>query len=663
MAEQNRTEKSEPKKRTRAWLAYGCGGIALLGVAATTVGWFALGHVNLASLASKRATALLGRAVSIQSLTITPGAWVGVQFQNVHVANVAGGSAPDMVQVGYLGVDVKLSSLFSGPMVVRHVRAQGVHVLVERTPAGVPNWRFKTQGMLAVPSAAPTPPAVAGLQSAGHAPPQPSQQPIMPVAKDRAHYPTVLEAELEQSDVTYRTAHGVSYQSVLHAVHMQTQGAQTPISLVVDGAYNTLPVHLEATLQPFAMLRQYQTPYGMAVRITSGDLSVVFTGTATDPLNADGLAGAVQVETPTSAPLAAVVGYKLPQNIPLSMAGQFVHAGDLWQLTKGQGALKGNKLSVALAELYEGTHTQPDHVKADIAFEHLNMNTLLVKAEHAGQSAEADLPLAVSQTPDPLIEAHLTAQSVAYNVYNFQNFSILASVIPGVVGVQEMRVGYLGAALAASGQLQARPQGNAHIQAKALVSGVDIEAYRRALGFQPVPIKGRATLQMTAEATQSTLNAAISHATIAAAVGMTGGTLESAVIRAASADLGLLFHKATGTTPITCLLGVVSAQNGIGQVLPLRLKTEQGTLSANARFNLNNRSFDLIFATQRATTGSFALDIPVRVSGSFAKPRIGLAGLSATGRQMLAQSERLNSLPEGVRQFAQQNACYRAIAP
>ena len=103
MAEQNRAEKSEPKKRIRAWLAYGCGGIALLGVAATTVGWFALGHVNLASLASKRATALLGRAVSIQSLTITPGAWVGVQFHTVHAPPVPGGRSPASVPAGHLG--------------------------------------------------------------------------------------------------------------------------------------------------------------------------------------------------------------------------------------------------------------------------------------------------------------------------------------------------------------------------------------------------------------------------------------------------------------------------------------------------------------------------------------------------------------------------------
>ncbi|MDN7350086.1 hypothetical protein, partial [Acetobacter senegalensis] len=67
----------------------------------------------------------------------------------------------------------------------------------------------------------------------------------------------------------------------------------------------------------------------------------------------------------------------------------------------------------------------------------------------------------------------------------------------------------------------------------------------------------------------------------------------------------------------------------------------------------------LIYQIKIATV---VLDIPVQVSGSFSNPHIGLARWSADGRAMLAQSERLNALPAGVKQFAQRNACYRAIA-
>lgn len=659
-----RMSTQDPKQKKSFWrLAfYTLGGVCLVGVGAGAAAWYAVRHIDLASLASSKGSAMLGRKLTIEALHVTPGVWVGVRLQNTHLANVEGGSAPDMVQIGTFSAEVKLSSLLSGPMLVRHVQAQNVHVLVERTPQNMPNWRFKKQNItqqVPVASGTVSPPAKQEAQL----PPRASALPAPPVAQERAGYPTVLDAEISDSDVTYRTAHGVSYRAGLHQVRMQTASAESPVTLHVEGAYNTLPVQITAEMQPFSALRHVHTPYGLEAHIASGDLQVQFKGTATDPINADGLAGTVQVETPTSESLAAVVGYALPGSMPLHMAGQFVHSGNFWQLTQGKGAVKGNRFTLALAELNEGTHAQPDHVKTDLAFDTLNMNSLLAKGAITDKnSATTDLPLSVSLTPDPLVEARLVAKAIQYNVYTLNDVTLLASVMPGIMAVQELRVGYLGATLVASGKLETAVKNTAHIQAKAAVSGVDIEAYRRALGFKPVPLSGRAALQMTFEATQPTLNTAMQHATIAAAVGMTGGALQSEIIRAASADLGLLFHKAKGTTPVECLLGVVSAQNGVGQILPLRIKTEQGTLSANALFNINTRWFDLTFATQKATTGRFALDIPVRVSGNFGSPHIGLANLSASGRKMLAQSERLTSLPDGVKQFAQRNSCYRAIA-
>lgn len=662
MVEQKSTQKPDQTKPWLKWGAYALGGVGLLSVSCATIGWFTIGYVNLAPLVGPRVSAMLGRQVSIQSLKIAPGRWVRVQLQNVHVANIEGGSAPDMVQVGQLSLEAKLASLFSGPIILRHLQGNGVHVLVERTPANKPNWRFKTAAATSEPAAS-APPAQKVPAVLEKTPPKPTPLPAWPVEKGRAQYPTVLDIDISDSSVIYRTAHGTSYDSTLQRVQLQTQDSQSPVSFAVDGAYNKQPIHIEADLKSFDQLRSYTSPYGMVAHITSGDLAIAFNGSGTDPLNVDGLEGAVQVDTPTSAPIGAIAGSKLPQSIPLHIKGQFVHVADLWQFTKGVGAIKGNDLTVALAELNEGAHAQPDHVKADITFDQLNLNSLLVKKERVGHTADADLPLTVSRKPDPLIEAHVAAKSVVYNLYTFQNFNVLASVLPGVISVQDLHIAYLGSMLAVSGELQAVGDANTHIQAKASLTNADIDAYRRVLGFKPVPIQGRVTMQITAEATQPTLNSAISHATIVAAASMTGGTVDSVVMRAASADMGLLFHKAKGTTPINCLLGVVSAQNGVGQVLPLRLKTERGTLSVNARFDLSRHWFDMIFATQESTTGSFALDIPVRVNGNFSDPHVGFAGLSSTGRKMLAQTERLNNLPAEVRQFAQKNACYRAIAP
>ncbi|MFT8516836.1 MAG: hypothetical protein ABF673_07170, partial [Acetobacter persici] len=222
---------------------------------------------------------------------------------------------------------------------------------------------------------------------------------------------------------------------------------------------------------------------------------------------------------------------------------------------------------------------------------------------------------------------------------------------------------YLGANLKASGKIEAADKGASHVGASVNVSGADIEKLRQVLGFGPVPLQGRVDMQIRADATQKTLNAAVHAADVAAAVSMTSGSLDRKVIGLVSADLRMLFNKPKGMTPVACMLGVVSSRAGVGQALPLRIRTGDGTVAANARFDLNRKWFDLTFGSQASTTGRFALDIPVRVSGSFSSPKVRPASWSAEGRAMMAQTERLNTLPAGVKQFALKNACYRAIGP
>lgn len=661
MVERMQTNPTGHKRSRRFWLLCAAGGVLGVAGASVLVGWFAVGHVNLGPFVGRRATAMLGRPVTIHSLTVKPGSWLQVQLDDVHVANIEGGTEPDMVRVGHLSAEVKLASLFKGPMIVRHVAGDSVHVLVERTPQNKPNWRFKKQGDEA--QAAPTPPALPKEELTPHFPPQASPMPAFPVAQERSSYPTSLDVAITNGDVIYRTSHGTDYRAALKTVNLETKDSNSPVTFKVDGAYNTNPVQIEATLQPFADLRDSSKPYGMQATIRSGDMTIKFDGTATDPVNADGLAGHVTVDTPTSAPLMAIAGLSVPLTIPMQMEGEFVHAVDVWRLTQGKGSVKGNPLTITLAELKEGARGQPDHVKADIAFDKLDLNGFLAKNGAPSNDSATDLPLMVIATPDPLVEARVIAKDIRYNVYRLNSTTLMVSVMPGVMNINTLSVGYLGATLNASGKIEAAAKGNAHVQGQAALTGADIDAFRRALGFQSVPLRGRLDMQMTVEATQPTLNAAMSHATVAAAVSMKNGALDRKVIKAASADLGMLFHKVDGTTPVQCLLAVVSMQNNAGQALPLRIKTADGTLSANARFDINRKWFDLIFSTQSETTGRFALDIPVRVSGSFSSPTVGLAKWSAEGRAMLAQSERLTALPAGVRKFAQGNACYRAISP
>ncbi|WP_048836705.1 AsmA family protein [Acetobacter orleanensis] len=621
------------------WVLWGGVGAVALLAASGGAGWIFLNKIDLGGFVARRATAALGRTVQVGSLHVTPGRWLKVDMTKVRLANIPGGTGPDMVRVGHLAAEVNVSSLLHGPMLVRHVAISDVYVMVERTPEHLPNWRFGKQadtGAKVEPH-----PAATGLD-------------------DRSHYPTALDVTVQNGEVIYRTAHGSEFRTTLKTVSLQTDGADKPVHLAVDGAYNDTPVTMSATLQPFSVLRQTNTPYGIDMEAKSGDLTITFKGTATDPINADGIKGAVTANSPTSHPMMQIAGLPAQQDIAMQMSGQFEHDGNVWSVTQGKGMVKDNPMTITLMRLVEGGRGEPDHVTADIAFSKLNLNEFL-RGQKTSASSDTDIPLTVDRAPDPLVDAKLSVKQLSYNALTFSNVALAVSVTPGAVAVEMLGLDYMGATLKASGKIEAADKGAAHVGAAVNVSGVDIEKLRRALGFGPIPLRGRIDMQMRADATQKTLNAAVRSADVAAAVSMTGGSLEKKVIGLASADLAMLFNKPTGLTPVSCLLGVVSSRGGVGQALPLRIRTGSGTVAANARFDLNRKWFDLTFGTQASTTGRFALDIPVRVSGSFSSPKVRPASWSADGRAMMAQTERLNTLPAAVKQFAQKNACYQVI--
>jgi hypothetical protein len=66
---------------------------------------------------------------------------------------------------------------------------------------------------------------------------------------------------------------------------------------------------------------------------------------------------------------------------------------------------------------------------------------------------------------------------------------------------------------------------------------------------------------------------------------------------------------------------------------------------------------DVTIGSESKTTGLFALDIPVRVSGTFAVPVVSPAKWTAQGRASLAAADNLSRLPPAQQAFARRYPC------
>jgi AsmA family protein len=612
------------------WFIYGfLGLVGLLLVAVATL-YLLIGHFNLASLASSRASAALGREVTIDALHVTPGRWITIEVDAARLANVPGGSRPMMVELRHLTAKVDALSLLHRPLIVRRLVVDGFSILAERTADHTPNWRF------------------------GGAKPKPS------TSDSRSWFPTLLDARLKDSEVVYRTSGGATFRTTLNKLSIVTPSASQPVSLTATGAYNGTPISLAGKLRSIVALRDGTIPYGMELHLRSDETKFSFKGTMTDPLDVDGAKGAVVLEAPTPKSLLALAGLTNKSDVSLQLAGQLQRDGDLWSLTGATGALKGNPITAASLRLKEGSKGKPDEVATNITFSRLDLSDLL-RGGSGGGTSDADIPLDVARSPDPLIDAHLAARQLVYNGIQGSDVSLSTAVTPDHIALRALALTYLGASIRADGRLDAAGKiGRA--SAKVVVSGADVQQLRHLLGLRSVPLSGKLDAQLFASSSGATFNEAARSADVVAAVSMKGGTIARQVIEMASTDIRLLFRKAQGTTPVSCLLGVLTMNAGIGTISPLRIRAASGTVVGEAQFDLYRRTFDLTIGSQPASTGIFALDIPIRVYGTFANPTVRPAQWSPASRARVATATSASRLPPSLLQLVNRNPCLHAQA-
>ena len=613
--------------------------LPVLALLALGAAFLILPRVDLAERVAARLTGSLGRTVTIESLRVSPGLTTTVAVSGLAVANIDGGSAPQMATLATARATLDLLPLLHGLVVLRQVEAEGLSLLLERTADKRRNWRF--HGDPAGPSA-----------------------PFAPEPPDRSGLPLLLDLRLTRADIVFRTSSGTPLRTELTRVTLGAPAADQPLTLAAEGAYQSVPVTLAGTLGTPDQLRDGRAPFPFPLRATAPETVLVFEGTSTDPLNADRLEGTLTLRAQSPGAILTMAGAGPGPAIPVNLAGGFTRQGDVWRLTGASGALAGEDFAAPKLEMTEGSSGRPDAVVAQIDFTRLDLNTLFgaPPAANGGEHGDADFPLSYAGAPDPELQVQATAREFHYADVDGTDVRFTASAQPGRVAVETLAMAAYGSRIEASGELVPAP-GGGRITAEAAMREGDVDTLRRAFGLRSLPLRGRMEARVAIRAEAATLNAATRRAQISAVVSMRSGSVAREVIEMASTDIRALFRTARGYTPLTCLLAVVDIRAGRGEVAPLRVRAGTGTVSGLASFDLNRKWLDLVIGSQSETTSSFALDIPVRVSGSFANPDIAPARWSSQGRARLAAGDRVAPLPASLQRFARENPCFRATGP
>lgn len=583
---------------------------------------------DFAALAARHATEALGREVRIGSLRATPGLVPLITLRDAQLANIEGGTAPEMARVSAAHARLALLPLLlRGEVVLHEARAEGFRLLLERTPDGRRNWRFR--GDPAGPSA-----------------------PFAPEPPDRGGLPLLQGIALADGEIVFRTRGGTRLAIRIGEGRLAAPARDQPFALQVAGAYNGAPVTLEGTLGSPDQLRAGRTPFPMRLTARSGDARLDFDGHSTDPMNVDRLDGRLHLRAERLGTLLALAGAEAAVAVPVDLAGPFVRQDTLWRLAGAAGRLDGAALSVPLLALAEG---RPDRVEVEAAAARLDLRRLL--PEGPGSDAPFDLPMRALHRPDPLLRARLSAGELRHGAWQAREAALDLAMEPGRTRVNRLALGVFGGRLAALAQVETSGEGGTLI-AEGSLDGAELEALRVALGLDPLPLRGRIEARAAMQGTAATLRGAVREAEAAGVLAMRQGSVERAVIEQASTDIQALFRRAEGQVPLACLLGVVQIRAGQGTAAPLRLRAATGTVHAAIGFDLRRRLVEAVIRSRRETTGALALDLPVRVTGGFDEPRFDLARLSPREEAWLAATP-AETLPAALRRFAEGNPCHR----
>jgi uncharacterized protein involved in outer membrane biogenesis len=547
---------------------------------------------------------------------------VTVELRDLALGNAPGGSQAQMLQIARIDAEIAPWSLAAWavlrrPPVVGHLTIEGARLLLEHAGGDRPNWRFGKSKPAA----------------AHHNP--------------RSGFPTLLDARLHDGEIDLRASSGSTIRIRLDDARIAAEGLDQPVTLGATGAYNATPVQLSAALHSFDELHDPTQPFGTDIHLTSGDTKLEFAGTLTDPINADGAVGRLVLTAPNLDRLLAIAGADNRAALPLALSGAMTHQGDLWRLSGAQGSLVGHPFQLDF-NMREGRRRAPDNMTVDANFAMLDLTAL----DRGGKSAA--MSLHIDDQPGNLIDAHIGAKQFAFGTVRANDVDLKLNVAPGALAVQHLTFHLTGGTAQVTAALK-NIQSSSDVQFDAALTGADTGQLSRVLGIDSMPLTGAVDAHASLRLSGNTLVEAARASSGTVVLSMQGGAIQHKLVELASTDLHLLFGKSEGAVRIACLLGVLDLHDGIGHLAPMRIRTADGTVAAAGTIDTRRDAIDLTVASEAASTGLFALDVPLHVAGPIENPHVSPA--PGAGRTATNANPDLPAMPAALQDLVRRNPC------
>lgn len=569
--------------------------------------WFGVPIVLLALLAAfwswdwfipvveRRASAAIGRPVTMSHLHLVPGRVVTLTADDVVVANQADWPQgdPPFVTIKVLTIQADIWGYITGRgLVLPSIGVDTPRVLAVENKDGEANFRLSAGG-------------------GGGASPKIGD---LHITDGDAH---VVIPKLKAD----------------FSVKFDTQGTGETAKLVVDakGTYAAQPIAAHLVGGALLSLRDADHPWPVDMTITKGPTRVVLKGTISDPVAFKGADVTLGLSGPDMSLLEPLVGIPIPKTAAYQISGKLdLNGFDKVRFTDFSGRLGKSDIAGTIDVDASGTHAKAKPVVTmDMRSNRVDLADLsgiiggTPGQAHTGSKLLPDTPVSVPRLDWADIHLRYHGAHIEGRNMPLDDVTVVMDTVNGRISVHPISFGVGKGQLTANIELTPESGKTVHVRTDLHLRNLDVSRMMAATHtFQGAgSVSGVGAIDATGDSLASLLGNGNGEVKMA----MAGGDLSSVLVDLTGLQFGNALLSALGLpqkTPVQCFVGDLALNRGVIDFRTLVLDTGEGITNVGGTVDLGKETIDLALKTDSKHFSVGSLPSRIDIGGTFADPSI-----------------------------------------
>jgi uncharacterized protein involved in outer membrane biogenesis len=623
----------------RKWLLW-------LGIPVLAIGLFLLVFRWdwLIPIIEPRASAALGRPVTLQHLHVKLGRTIVVSADDVVVGNPEGFDDPTpFARVERVTAAVNVWDWWRGaPLALPMIEANHPVLNVRALPDGRANYLFDLGGDApAGASAEPSKPLQIGTVRIRNGEgkvvlPQLRADFALRMSTEEATAEDLAPQEAEPPSGPVIAENGIPFPPPPAPPVPEDQGlikelANEPSRIVVEakGTYAGQPITGRLVGGALLSLRDAETPWPVQLRLENGPTNVSLGGTLQDPLHFKGAALQLVMAGPDMALLQPLTAVPFPPTPRYRVAGALDYAADRIRFSEMKGSVGNSDVNGEIAVLPR--RERPD-VTIDMSSRLVDLDDLSgILGGNPGNSAPAkpgDRMLPDTKVNMPKLtsaDLHVKYRASAIRGGRRQpldNLRAEVDIVNGNVDIHPISFGVGRGQMLFNGKLSPVNGGGLRADVKAQFQRLDISRLMSAAGSQGGgALSGRAELRSTGASVAELLGNGDGRITLTTA----GGNLSALLVDLSGLRLANAILSALGVpsrTNLQCFVADFVLRNGTLNTQSLIVDTDEAIIVGEGNINLTREQIAYRLRTQSRDFTIGALSTDIRIGGTFRDPNV-----------------------------------------